>query len=352
MTSASSYEQYDRWARALRGEKLDLGERGDPPSGYFRFPSSKGQEAVAVWRNENGLNCWRNIFGDGSKMDADAIDMLFAGEHYVIPYDLFVAVTERGEEWPPEYMTRLRTKDINAGVVWTIEWARQQLSHAEINAAAENPHAVIGGNDLPESTPDQVLAEKIKALGQHLATMLGSWGGKPRNQAEVDQIGVYANKFKDFENEATAAHKAEKEPHLAAGRAVDSKWFGPVRDKAIASRQRVLAIAKEFIDAENKRRAEKTRVANEAARKAAESEAKITGETPAPVTEVVPEVAKVSTLRGRQTPTKVWTVTKPAKFATYALSLETPPPDLIEALNKLARKWGPAGVTAPSMELR
>jgi hypothetical protein len=355
-------DPWARWEAALRGEPLDLGARGDPPWGYFRFPPSKTagpnarQEAVAIWRDDEGeLQCVRNVYGDGSKMTALQIDEMFSAEHYAIPFELYMAVTDRNEPWPEIYTTRLRTKDIVNGIVWTEEWARKQLAaKVETHDEAGNPRAVIGDNGAPaDATPDQALAARILNIGKQLAAWLATIGGKPTTQAEADTLGNYANTFKDFENEAVAAHKGEKQPFLDGGRDVDARWFAPVRDKAIAARAKALALAKEFTDAENARRIEAARVVNEANRKAAAAVAKTADAPSAPIAEVVPERAKVATLRGggpKSTP--VWTVTDLPKFVAYCAGLEIPPPDLVDACEKIARKFGPAGVRAPGLSFK
>lgn len=354
-------DEWARWHAALAGHHLDLGERGNPPSGYFRFPASKTakdkpQEAVAVWRGDDGeIQCARNVYGDGSNMSAMQIDEMFASEHYAIPYDLYVAVTERGEAWPEIYTTRLRTKDITSGVVWTEEWARAHLAaNVETHDEAGNPRAVIGNNEPPaDLTPDQALALRIKTIGEQLAALLKKFGGAPTTQAEADLVGAYATRFKDCENEADAAHSAEKAPHWQKCKDVDSKWFGPVRDKAIECRSRTLKIVKAYTDAETAKRAEAARAANEVARASAEAYAKATDTAPEPVAEVVAEPVKVATVRGGyRAPAKVWTVTDLSVFLIYCAALTPPPPDLVEACSKIARKFGAASVNAPGMELR
>jgi hypothetical protein len=346
-----------RWQAALRGERLDLGERGNPPVGFFRFPIKDGrQEAVAIWRDEGGeLQCLRNIFGTGEGMTALQIDEMFASEHYAIPRDVFDAVTERGEPWPEIYTTRLRTKDIVAGVVWTEDYARAQLAaDVETHDEEGNPRAVIGGNNPPaDLPPDEALAARILNIGKQLAAWLATIGGKPTTQAQAETLGNYANKFKDCENEAVAAHKAEKEPFLKAGREVDAKWFAPVRDKAVASRAKALALIKAYTDAEDERRKEAARIENEARRTAAEKAASVAEVAPEPLPEIVPERAKVSTLRGggaKVAPT--WTVTNLPAFVAHIAALENPPPDLIDTCAKLARRYGAAGVKFPGMELK
>jgi hypothetical protein len=281
------------------------------------------------------------------------IDEMFAGEHYAIPYDLYVAVTERGEPWPELYTTRLRTKDIAAGVVWTEDWARAHLaSNVETHDEAGNPRAVIGDNEPPpDLLPSQALAARIDALANALAGFLAPLGGAPKTKAEADTVANYATKFKELANEATATHKVEKEPHLVAGRAVDAEWF-PVRDKADACRKKALGIADAWINAEKARLAEEARKANEAARREAERAAAMSGETPVPVQEVAPAPVKIGTGRTvSQRTRKVWTITDLPAFVAYLLAMEKPPADFVATCETLATRLGIAGVKPPGVEM-
>jgi hypothetical protein len=118
--------------------------------------------------------------------------------------------------------------------------------------------------------------------------------------------------------------------------------------RAISWRNHIIALIQAFKKTENARRAEEARLANEAARKAAEQQARISGEPPAQVDEVVPENAKVSTLRGGpREPEKL--IADLGAFLAYCVSLNEPPPDIVAAANKVARKWRAAGVNAPGM---
>jgi hypothetical protein len=239
-------------------------------------------------------------------------------------------------------------------VVWTEAWARTQLA-AELETHDEhgNPREVIGGNHPPEDlTPDQALAKRILDLDSLVDKWLSKIRGTPTTQAEAEVLANYANKFKDFENEAVSAHKIEKEPHLKAGRAVDAKWFGPIRDKAATSRQKIISLIRAFESAEDAKRAEAARVVNELARKAAETQARTSDTLVEPVSDILPEKAKVTTLRGggggRRQAAKL--VTDPKLFLEFCLSLQTVPPELVEAMEKIARRWTTSGTPAPGME--
>jgi hypothetical protein len=355
-------DQWSAWRAALAGAKLDLGARGETPSGYYRFKPWKGkspqeQEVVAIWRDqaEDGslgdIQCWRSV-GYGPTMSALRIDELFTWDHCAIPAEIYQAVTERGEPWPEIYTTWLPTKDIVAGVVWTEAWARKFLSqNPETHDEDGNPRAVIGDNGPPEElTPPEALAKRVKGLDEQLAAFLKSIGGAPKDKAQADTVANYATHFKNLSNEATAAHKVEKAAPLEACRVIDSTWF-PVRDSAEAARKKALAIADVWINAERAARQEEARKANEAARAAAVRQAAISGDAPAPVAEVKVEPIKIGTGRSvSQKTRKVAVITDLAAFLAYLAAMAAPPPDLIDLCEKLAGRLLAANVRAPGIE--
>lgn len=344
-------DQWKYWREALAGKPIDT-EPGNPRTGYYR--SQTGDELVGIWREADGvLQCERSKYGNGSRMTADEIDELFSSVcRYPLTYEIYSDVAYSGGILPPEYKTRLTLKEIQAGVAWTETLGRQKLTAKDIETYDEDgkERPGLGHNNPPEElTPDHALAKRILDLGVQFKGWLEKVGGAPKTQAEAEILGGYANKFKDFENEAVSKHKVEKQPHLDAGRQVDAKWFSPVRDKAIASRDRVIAIIRAFEKAEDDRKAEEARIANEAARKAAEQTAAQNDAPPPVVDRIAPERTKISTLRGGGPRSTEKIVTELAPFLAYCASLENPPPDLIEAAEKIGRKFRSAGVKAPGM---
>lgn len=345
-------DDFARWRNALAGQPMDFGAKNDPACGYYRNLTPKGIEAVGIFKEGDEIKCWRNVYGDGSKMSIDEIDELFGNVgRYPIPYEIFNHAASGGE-WPAEYGTRLTMKEIQANVAWTPEYGRKKLG-ADLEKYDEdgNERPGLGHNNPPEDlTPDKALAKRILDLGTQLGTWLKQIGGTVTTQAEADVLGNYANKFKDFENEAVAAHKAEKAPYLEKSREIDSKWFAPVKDKAIASRDKVIAMIRSFEAAENAKRVEAARLANEAARAAAQTQARIDDALVSAMPEIVPDASKVTTLRGgSRKPTGPLVIDLPA-FLAHCAAMDSLPPDIVDAAEKVARKWRSAGICAPGME--
>lgn len=362
-------DQWSRWHAMLRGESVDLGARGDFPSGYFRLRPWKGadaqdQEIVAVWRDEgddcDGALCaWRSkgnlrAAEDGS-ITALTLDEIFEGNDFAaIPATLYEAVVEHKEPWPEIYTTWLPTKDITAGVVWSEAWARKFLAqNPETHDEGGNPRAVAGDNNPPEDlTPDKALAKRVANLGLLVKSWLDKIGGRVKTAAEAETLATYANKYKDFSNEATAAHKVAKDPYLVKCREIDSLWFAPVRDKAEAGRARVLDLIREFTSAEDARKREEAVKAAEARREAAQTHSQRHDEPP-PIVEApkAPEPTKVAGLRGGGGAGRaVFKVVDLAKVAAYLAAMEPPPADFVAACEKLADKIGRAGIVIPGVE--
>lgn len=164
----------------------------------------------------------------------------------------------------------------------------------------------IGGNNPPEDLePHQAIAKKVSDLETTVKAWLEEIGGKPETKAQADQVVQHRDAFLALEKEAEKARIDEKEPHLAASRAVDAKWQPIVRDAAALKKQ-LVDMGQAFIRAEQARlaeeaRKERERLAEIEARRAAEAAA--AGEpapepTPPPPSE--PEPPKVTIGTGRQ----------------------------------------------------
>lgn len=133
-------DQYDAWRKALRGEKIDF-QKGSPPSGFWRQGTTRGIEAIAIWRDDDGqIHYKRNLFFDHPQFTtgAEIGELLSASFRYPISYELYLDVTKNGSQWPPEHSTRLTLKEIEAGTAWTLELARKKIAKATKGTQHEN----------------------------------------------------------------------------------------------------------------------------------------------------------------------------------------------------------------------
>ena len=364
-------DQYHHWRLALQGSRIET-ERGSPRSGFFKRTTNKPEpqhiEAVCIYRDEAGaLQCIRNVFGDGSRMDADAIDELF-GEVciYPISHEQYQAVTERSEPWPPEYGSggRLTLKDQQAGVAWTPEYGRKRLGLDMPGATAAAPPPI--GHNMPpsaideetpaeapaaepapvghafdgERTPELIMTEEVSALGGQVKVWLGSIGGAPRDKAEADIAADYKTKFAALEKKADKARVDEKQPHLDAGRDVDDRWRRPISN-AKASKEKCGSIAQDWRNAENARREAAAAIANkEAADAAAKASTQYDAQIDPPAPVQAERVGSLGNMRSvAERAITRWQVDDPRAYATHILAQPGDlPAEIVEALGKVASR--------------
>jgi hypothetical protein len=97
-----------------------------------------------------------------------------------------------------------------------------------------------------------------------------------KSQADADRCGIWAKRLADLAKRADSARVVEKEPHLAASRAVDDRWRDPIadaKDWAAKAKKHVEA----FLIAQKRAEEDRARKAREEAemlRRAAEETAR------------------------------------------------------------------------------
>lgn len=192
------------WKNALNGV-FDQIQADEPKTGFYRSrrkDKTSGQvtfHRVAYWYKDGGVLC--------CQVDGKPVDDLRAREMwpYVsqrpITYEVFDAV-RNGKPWP----------DIN--------------------------EVVAGHNQAPVADTVEAIQERIEDLAREAERMMKAGGAT--EQAIADQASDLANTFGELQNKIVDLHKAEKAPHLEAGRAVDKKWFG-LRDRADDLKRRLKA---------------------------------------------------------------------------------------------------------------
>lgn len=330
-------DQYTRWRAALGGAKLDMGERGNPPAGFFRRNAGKrGWEAFAVWYQDGAVFCERNMFGDGSNMDADKIDEMFASEVYAVPHAVYTSVME-GNDWPIEHTARLTLKEVAAGIGMTEELGKAKTGSASILGA--NERAVIGDNSS-KAAPHELLLARINDLVSDRKTWLSGIGGAIATQEQADRAAAFAEAFGALEKEAVEAHRVAKEPHLKAGREVDKTWK-PIGDLADEAKRAAKALLTPYLKKQQDD-------AREAARKAAAEAAE--RQEPALVEPIKPRAingGRGVTLRTVRSAA----VTDLPKLAAYLAGMANPAPDFVEVCRKLAEKALKANIDVPGAEM-
>lgn len=332
--------QWDRWHHAMAGHRIET-ERGNVPSGYYKNNTSKGVEAICVYRDETGqLQCIRNIFGDGSNMDADQIEELVASCYlYPISYEDYAAVAERGDEFGPEFSTRLTMQEQKDGVVWTAELGRKKLAAKSL--LVENERAVVGDNSQ-HAAPHELLAGRINDLADKRRSWLKEIGGEVRTQDHADKVADFKVAFAEIEKEADKTHKAEKEPFLKGGREIDARWK-PIAALSDSAKRDSAALLTPYLRKQDDER-------REAARKAAEAARERQDNAPAPVEPVKARAGHSGRGVSLRTVSRT-VVTDLPKLAAYLAALPMPPDDLVEVCRKLATREINRGVPVPGAKI-
>ena len=84
----------------------------------------------------------------------------------------------------------------------------------------------IGGNQPPANEAFSLALEDAYATAKDFLD-----GSELETKGQADAVGRIISEVKKIKKDAETARKAEKEPHLEAGRAVDAKWK-PLADRA------------------------------------------------------------------------------------------------------------------------
>lgn len=195
-------------------------------------------------------------------------------------------------------------------------------------------------------------------------------------QADADRLGIWAKRLTDISKRADNFRVVEKEPHLAASRAVDDRWREPIadaKDWAAKAKKHIepFLIAQRRVEEERQRKARQEaeaaqQAAADAARKAREAE-QLSAEAreaaareadrlaaQAKQAEQEAEARKVNAGRtGARVSVrvdKVGVVTDYAKAAAALVAMNHK--DLIAVIDQLAQRAAKAGMPFDGMEVK
>jgi len=240
---------YEYWKKALivgdgrqltRDEAKQLGITHEPKAGFYRKREKGGPDTpVAIWSAGGEMKA----VAGGRPVDAEEIWTWCAT--WPIAEDTYRGVAERGEPWPDDLPV------------------------------------APGHNQPPTGDPHEDLLREFEGEKEMAEEFLKN---SVKTQDEADRAAIWAKRLTAIANSAAAFHKAEKQPHLDAGRAVDDKW----RDLKEEPKELATSLKRSLDDflkaqarAEEERRRkaeaeaeEKRRAAALAAAKAAEEAAK------------------------------------------------------------------------------
>lgn len=140
-----------------------------------------------------------------------------------------------------------------------------------MNVAAENERAVIGGNKPPIS---EVLFEQYKPLIDRLAPLAALVAALPKDIKSEEDLSKASDKIietKALAKDLEAARKAEKDPHVKTGKAIDS-FFNALIAKVDVLTDGLEGSANQY---QRDKIAEERRKKDEEARKARDEEARL-----------------------------------------------------------------------------
>jgi hypothetical protein len=232
----------------------------------------------------------------------------------------------------------------------------------------DEPPAPIGDNS-GDTDPFDAIKIELAGEAEQVADFLKT---EVSTQAAADRLGIWSKRLTDIAKRADTQRVVEKEPHLAASRAVDDKWrdiIAGAKDWAAKAKK----ATESFLIA--KKRAEEARAREEAAkaaelRRQAEEAAKAAQKAEQPDEEAeakraelirqAQEAEKAAEVRNAQAGRtgakvslrveKVGVVTDYAKAATALVAMRHK--DLIEIIDKLAQRAAKAGMPFDGMEIR
>lgn len=232
---------YDYWRAKLAGEDPDPpADRTLLPLGFWRL---RNGEPLAVWIRE-----------DGERVAASGF-------------------ASRPRPWSRQRMESTAESGSFGQAVTEEVWrAAYEAGHWP-----DDPPPVAAGHNLPGDPLERIAAE-LRDEAEMTAAFLSS---PVATQADADKCSTWARRVGLLAKKADEARKAEKEPHLAASRAVDDRWRA-----VIAEAETLTATLKKhvepFLIAEKRKADEAARVAREQAetlrRQAMESDQKSAAE--------------------------------------------------------------------------
>lgn len=319
------------WQEALKGNFGPMHE-GEPQQGFYRTRFKGGRwEPVAIWVDEDTGN--------------------------------WVAYRAGREVDPGEAWNFCRTHPIT----------REAYDRAmDGNGFEDEPPLATIGDNSGSDDPFEAIAQELAGEKELAEEFLRS---PVKTQADADKAGIWAKRLSDLAKRADTLRVAEKEPHLAASRAVDDKWRAPVgeaKDLSVALKHHVepFLIAKKR---EEEARARKAAEEAAALRRKAEEEARAASALQQNAADAekaeqrrqellrqAQEAEKAAEVKNAQAgrtgakvsirTEKVGVVTDYAKAASALVAMHHK--DLIEIIDKLAQRAAKAGMLFDGMEVR
>lgn len=280
------------WEAALAGHRTPINVN-EPQTGYYKTRGRDDRMApVAFWYTQGVLRC---RVDNAEVLPDRALELWPFASKSPVSYE--------------DYTTRIETG----------KWMGES-------------EAVIGHNAAPPDNSPDALSERLNDLAREADKLIAA--GAATSDAISDQASDLANTFGEIEGKIKDLHKAEKEPHLEAGRAVDRKWF-TLRDRAEDLKRRLKAVV---VTPWLRKKDEDARAAKVAAIRA--------GAEP----ESLPQVRTTAGSSKRSTALRTQINAEVTDWRLLITNL-TDHPDLRDAAQRIANASAKAGVELPGMKI-
>jgi hypothetical protein len=185
-----------------------------------------------------------------------------------------------------------------------------------------------GSNFAPE---DEAIRDELDAVKRSFF----GWFTEIKSittQEQVDKAATFAERFSTLQKRGELAHKNEKAPHLEAGRAVDAKWKSLIA-QADAEKANVKDAIGAFLRAEEAKRIEAAAKAPEAV---VAAPVKAGGMSARTVSLRTVETVEITDIKAA---------------ALHIASLENPPAEFVEVVEKIASRLLKAGANVNGAKL-
>lgn len=352
---------YEFWNARLRGDNsVDPVNMGGSDSwvsaGFFHNGTF---QPIAIWRDpDDGIWCakvgnyntenppeiqkiFANIMNKGACVTKEAYDARLAGTPFPAEAEAAAkkatmkAAADRAEA---QAKVKQNEADAQKANLATVAGGANDRAMERIQAIG----AVGVGHNAPPLN-EITIREHVKALTLELQQI--EQNGPVDSKEVFELVSLIKLRIASYGTDAETTHKAEKAPHLKAGREVDAKW-NPIFNEVEVGKAKCATLVQPWIDAENARKAKEKREAQETARQAAAAG------KPAPATPAAPRVKTGGQMRSYTF--KATEFEEPLGLCKFAEFLATRPevhPDFLEVCTKLAHRILTNGGEAPGAKL-
>lgn len=320
MAQAAQIDEFGFWRDALAGKPVEI-HADNPQSGYYKMRDGKGGKwlPVAIWTQQGTLVC------------------RVAGE----------------------------TRDPMS--VWTY-CAGNPVSKTDAKHAFETGSWPGDAPEIGHNSGDLSLAEQIKEYAELALSWLRKAG--ITDTTSKDKAANYRAKLIELGKAADAEREAKKRPHDEAARAVQAE-YKPIIDEAKAAAEELRSALTVYMREEERkererlaeeRRKEEERIAAERARIEKERAEQMERDPALALLEPEPELpvapppieevkVRAGGQRGRATGLRSVTTYVVVDYAATLTHVKDHP-DVIAAVEKVARAQAKAGATVPGVEAR